>query len=154
MNGLKIRDASISDVSEIASCSKQNLPISYSVGDLVFMFIGNYEIIVAVIDNKIIGYIVADIDNDNVHIHSFAIDKEFRRIGIGHDLMTELENKVKDKCKTMSLYVHIENLSGKEFYKKYGFEKVIRIKNYYQGHLKNVKSQDALKLVKIINKGI
>ena len=110
------------------------------------------ELLIAEIDDKLVGYLLAEYDGSFLHIMSFGVYSEYRRCGIGSRLLDGLKNIVKDKenIKGMSLNVHADNTGGVTFYEKYGFQKKKKLVNYYHGNLKNAKSQDAFRLEYIV----
>ena len=90
--------------------------------------IENDWIYVACVDNKIVGYMTCWINKkrpwlgyDVLEIGNLYIQKEYRRLGIG----TELINKAKSLCKDNEIkYLKIEvlddNKEAQRFYKKHG----------------------------------
>ena len=90
--------------------------------------IENDWIYVACVDNKIVGYMTCWINKkrpwleyDVLEIGNLYIQKEYRRLGIG----TELINKAKSLCKDNEIkYLKIEvlddNIEAQRFYQKHG----------------------------------
>jgi len=88
---------------------------------------------VAKVGNKIIGFLYGYIKIHSgffkkriiAHISDIAVKDSFRRKGVGTDLMRCFEDDFakKNSANCMSLYVHIQNQSGLEFYDKLGFER-------------------------------
>jgi ribosomal protein S18 acetylase RimI-like enzyme len=143
---IKIRKAKIDDMNDLHQCNKRNLPLYYSVFDYGRIILSPDNLVyVAETNGKIVGYIYAKMEEskNNIHIYSFAIDKQFRRRKIGTLLIEEIK-----KLKTMSLYVHIENKNAIAFYKGNGFKVEKVKKNYYLGSLSNVESFDAYYMMK------
>ena len=155
MSLIKVRTAGIADIYNLYTCNKSVLPVYYGMEDyLLFITIyPNKEVILAE-DEKgnLYGFLVAEYNKSNVHILSFGVYPEYRRMGIGSKLIDGLVNKVVNgnSIKTMTLYVHEDNDSAIKFYEKYGFNKIKRIKNYYAGVFKNPKSTDAFLMEKKI----
>ena len=89
------------------------------------------------VESNIEGYIIIDTDG---HIASIAVNKKYRRMGIG----TKLINK--STRKPLTLNVHVENKDAIKFYKKNGFREKDRLVNYYDGALEG--SNDAIKMVR------
>lgn len=146
---ITVRKAGISDAYSLYTCNKALLPIYYSVDEyLYFTVLSPYkEVLVAEKDKRLCGYILAEYDGKFMHVLSFGVYPEWRRQGVGKKLMDELVKVAKTNkgTDTLSLNVHVENISGLAFYEAYGFKKVETISNYYRGALK-AKSQDAYRL--------
>lgn len=81
------------------------------------------------------GYII--FDPYDGHIISVAVDKEFRRMGIG----SKLVNEVLRRAGKAYVEVRESNKEAIEFYRSLGFEKVDRAPQYYV-------TEDALIMVK------
>lgn len=92
--------------------------------------IKNHIVLVAEVENNIVGYLYCIIDDDNkitkeieAKIESFYIDFEYRNKGIGTKMLQEINRILKDKNVK---YVFIENLEKNEhskyLYEKLGFE--------------------------------
>ena len=147
---LNIRKAGFTDIYNIYCCNKDVLPLYYSIEEYLFIMLAgsNNELLVAEIDNKLVGYLLAEYDKQYLHIMSFGIYPEYRRCGIGSKLINELVTiaKSKEEIYAISLNVHADNNGGINFYEKYGFQKKKRLINYYFGNIKNAVSQDAFRL--------
>lgn len=89
--------------------------------------------IVAKISNKIIGYIIAHDGGGFVDFDSVAVDKKYRRLGVGRLLVNFMLNRFKQKSlKKASLEVRTTNKTAVSFYKNSGFKIARIIKNYYK----------------------
>lgn len=77
------------------------------------------------LDNVIIGYLTfIEEENNAFLINDFQIKKEFQQKGFGSEMMSFLEEFVKNHCgKSMRLLVFKDNLALK-FYQKHGFEEI------------------------------
>lgn len=149
---MNIRRASISDNENVCSCNKACLPICYSSIEYIFMLMSGYIILIAEKDKKLLGYIISNFENDSLHIYSFAIYPEHRRMGIGSMLINKnIETAKKNNCKKISLNVHTENITGLKFYKKLGFKKNKTLINYYNNRIPNTDNQDAYSLERYVD---
>ena len=99
----------------------------------------------------IIGYGGFWIIADETHISTIAIDPEWQGLGLGELLMLELiENALRRNVELITLEVRASNKVAQNLYKKYGFKRVGRRKNYYKSDnedgyimtVENVQSQD------------
>jgi ribosomal protein S18 acetylase RimI-like enzyme len=137
-----VRNAYYNDLSSIQQCNMKNLPIYYNIYDYyLFLFQSNqYKLIVATIDNNIVGYLLGEYQDKNFHILSIAVNPNYRRMSIGTKLIRYIiQNTNKE---SITLFVHVNNKSAISFYMKNGFTVIKLLDNYYNGQL-NDTSQDA-----------
>jgi ribosomal-protein-alanine acetyltransferase len=92
--------------------------------------------LVAKINDKIAGFIVATVDFErNVlggHILTIDVSLSHRRKGIGLRLLQETEKLLREKgIRASHLEVREDNLAALKLYQKSGYRKVGRLKNYY-----------------------
>ena len=153
-----IRVGDISDINQLARCNKKNLPIYYKAEEFLLYLLSNKISVVvaeisdnmncnysnnndnndnnsidAFINDDLVGYIMGKLSNDNFHILSIAVDKEYRKKGIGSSLLESFIKLNYDKCNSISLYVYVDNKVAINFYKKNGFNIIKRIPKYYIG---------------------
>ena len=112
-----------------------------------YSFISNQDNIFILSHPKPLGYLKARIIRDEIEIISILIDKKFRKIGIGKNLLNKLLNiALKKKIQNIFLEVSVENHIAINLYKKFNFIKVGKRKNYYFQHGKYIDA-DSMKLV-------
>jgi ribosomal protein S18 acetylase RimI-like enzyme len=88
--------------------------------------------LIAIEDNKIVGFIVCSIKNNVVlHIHRFAIKKEYQRKGIGKSLLDHIFQNRSDTMKCITLNVYKDNIPLQQFYEKLGFNRSYSTGNNY-----------------------
>ena len=88
--------------------------------------------IVGELDGKIIACAGIAFFQDAAEIETFAVDKEFRRLGIGTKLFKKIFAASKiHNAGMIFLEVRISNEVAIEFYKSLGFNMVDRIENFY-----------------------
>ena len=97
-----------------------------------YTFISNQNNIFILSHPKPVGYLKARATKDEIEIISILIDKKFRKIGIGKNLLNKLLNiALKKKIQNIFLEVSVENHIAINLYKKFNFIKVGKRKNYY-----------------------
>ena len=87
------------DLEEIKNIGKLSLPIYYNNDSLKDVIKNNnYDILVAKKTDKILGFAITSItEDDNIHIMSLACLPNFRRKNIGSKLIKKIKKKKKKK---------------------------------------------------------
>ena len=90
------------------------------------------EIIVAKMQNNIVGYVTFNIQEKNnpimryrkqLQIEAICVDENNRCKGIGTELLKHLKNIAKEKkCTDMYLTLNEENINAIKLYEKFGFK--------------------------------
>ena len=98
----------------------------------------HYSFLVALenVGHTIVGYCIGVIKSTREgkmgHIVSVAVHPNYRRRGIGRGLVKELMRQLKDAGATQfRLEVKMTNKSGREMYRKLGFNYEYILRNYY-----------------------
>ena len=134
---------------EIARLEAENFTDAWSEESLgsTFEYVYNH-LLVEEKDGRVVGYIIyADIQGD-AELLRIAVDKRYRRTGIGNKLMKDMISElVEAGTDRISLEVRAHNLPAIALYKKYGFEEIFVRENYYHNP-----DDDALILIKGMDK--
>jgi ribosomal protein S18 acetylase RimI-like enzyme len=81
--------------------------------------------IVAEINNKIVGSVLGGFDGRRGMVYHLAVEAALRKKGLGALLMSELENRMKEKgCLRSYLLVTRDNLEAIQFYENKGWERM------------------------------
>lgn len=134
---------------EIARLEAENFTDAWSEESLESTFEYDYNhLLVEEKDGRVVGYIIyADIQGD-AELLRIAVDKRYRRTGIGNKLMKDMISElVEAGTDRISLEVRAHNLPAIALYKKYGFEEIFVRENYYHNP-----DDDALILIKGMDK--
>ena len=123
MVGFDVRDMIKGDLEQVFKLNyKENFSLSNYQNDD-----SEHKILVAQLNDDIIGYIKYEILNDEtckkiLSINEVLVDEKYRGLGVGHQLMVEAEKMAKDYNIT-SLVVLNNNYLEEEvmFYKRQGF---------------------------------
>jgi ribosomal protein S18 acetylase RimI-like enzyme len=79
--------------------------------------------LVAESEGRIIGSVIGGYDGRRGLIYHLAVEAEFRNMGIGSQLMEELESRLRDKgCLKSYLLVTVDNPEAEEYYKRHGWQ--------------------------------
>jgi len=136
----KIRRVREEEIKSIIEINMRNLPEHYPE----FFYRNIFEnwpesFLVAEVNGKIVGYIMCRVEKHihglrivkKGHVISIAVEKEYRRRGIGEALMRRAEEVLKNKVEYMFLEVRVSNMPAISLYKKLGYKIIRRIPFYY-----------------------
>ena len=89
--------------------------------------------LIAEADGVIAGYVGSQTVLDSADMMNLAVSQDFRRQGIGEQLVNSLTEALAEKgVKTLLLQVRISNEPAKQLYQKLGFEIVGKRPRYYE----------------------
>jgi ribosomal protein S18 acetylase RimI-like enzyme len=89
-------------------------------------------ILVAELDNEIIGTASFKIEQEYVYLYSMAVDPIFQKNGVGHILLDEIIKFTSDeKIKTISIYSYDPLKDAIRFYRSNGFKKSGKKQDYH-----------------------
>ena len=87
---------------------------------------------VAVLGDKIIGYICVNHIIDEGHILNLAVHPHFRRRGVAKILVEKALKELRENiCRYIYLEVRVSNFAARKFYEHLGFKVMGMRKNYY-----------------------
>ena len=144
MEGLIIRNATINDLLNIQKLNKIlfeleynnfdstldiNWPMSNEGEEYFKNAINNNIVLVAVLDDKIVGYLVGSLNteysyNKNIQaeLDNMCILEEYRKLGIGKQLFLEFKKICKkNNISELKVIASYDNLNAIKFYKNNGF---------------------------------
>lgn len=120
------------DIDIIYNLGKNNLPIYYDKNYIKYMIKSNdYEPFKVMYKNKIVAYVMCEkITKDRLHINSIAVEKKYRKNGIGTFMIKKIK-LIFNNYKYITLFVSTNNNNALKLYFKNKF-KILKIKkNYY-----------------------
>lgn len=141
-----MEEMKIEDLPEVLKLEEESFAAHWSEKDFRFELTENpYAKIYVLRDNgRIIGYCDIWIIFERMEIASIAIAKEFRRKGLGYQMMQFIEQMGKEnECEFAFLEVRESNLPARELYKKCGFIELRVKRDYYQDN-----HEDAIEMMK------
>ncbi len=98
-------------------------------------------------DERLIGFIVAEMQDDIAYIHLIAVDSAGRRKGTGRALISECEAWGRaENARCLMLEVRDSNETARGFYTSLGFETIARRRRFY-----SFPREDGLTMQKVIN---
>ena len=133
-----IEDASIRHLNRLYEVETECFKEEAFTKEQILQLLGDYNAIglVARIGNEIVGFVIGMIyfDRNALHGHILTIDVSptYRRRGIGQKLLQGIEEIFKHKgVRASALEVREDNIGAINLYKKLGYKKIGRLKNYY-----------------------
>ncbi|HEC87806.1 MAG TPA: N-acetyltransferase [Thermoplasmata archaeon] len=129
---MAIRNFEYKDLEEVAKIADESLQENYSIDFLLYLWQINPEgFMVAEKNGKVVGFIVSIKEGkEKLRILMLAVDKKFRRKGIGKSLLRELLIKYPETRKVV-LEVRSDNKEAINFYKKQKFKIKGKIEDFY-----------------------
>lgn len=131
---MKVRKFVLEDLKRVYEIENMSFNQSYEINIFKQLYEMGVGFLVAEKDNYVIGYIIFWIKNDREgHIISIAVDKNYRRLGVGSKLLSRAINVLSlleiDK---VMLEVNENNNSAVEFYKSFKFRIDRIVPKYYE----------------------
>ncbi len=128
-----VREYKPDDLKRVFEIENMSFNTSYGIE----MFKNLYDIgtgfLVAEIDNYVVGYIIFWIKYENQgHIISLAVDKNYRRLKAGTRLLSKaIQILMTFNISRICLEVNENNIGAYEFYKEFNFKVDRIVPNYY-----------------------
>ena len=139
-----IRFAEERDAKRLAEISEANVEPSWKKEDFIGAIINPQAVVLLAEETDITGYAVCYFAADEGEIPSIAVEKSYRRNGIGRALFEALSSYIiKKDIARLFLEVREGNEAAVSFYYANGFTNVGRRKNFYRNP-----TEDALILEK------
>ncbi len=88
---------------------------------------------VAEYDEQVIGFMMYELHKNRLHVINFAVHKEFRRIGVGSQMVAKLVKKLTEQRRNrILLEIRETNLDGQLFFRKVGFRAISVLRDFYE----------------------
>ena len=145
---MKIREVRKEDFEQVYEIEQTCFVDPYPRKHMEYEFNENplNKILVAVDQNKVVGFIDYMITFDSATITQVAVIKEYRKQGLATKLLEEMEKtfptNVEDVVENITLEVRKSNEAALNLYKKNGYEIIVEKKHYYPD------GEDAIYMVK------
>ncbi|MCO6043616.1 ribosomal protein S18-alanine N-acetyltransferase [Aeoliella sp. ICT_H6.2] len=87
---------------------------------------------VAEYGERVIGFMIYELHKTRLHVLNFAVAPEYRRLGVGEQMIDKLISKLSSQRRTrISLEVRETNLSAQLFFKDSGFRATAVLRDFY-----------------------
>lgn len=129
-----IRNANIYDIPRINELGKllnKNFEKLFKINEMLQD--GISKVIVYEDDDKVVGFITATALYETCDILSIVVDPNYRKKGIGTNLMGYLISDLGEELQLVTLEVATKNKEALSLYDKFGFEVVHTREHYYDG---------------------
>ena len=124
-----------SHVQGVFELSKNSFHIPWSLESIsqeITNTLARYVVAIDSHSNKVIGFAGMWIIAGEGNITNIAVDVDFKRLGIGYNLLSSLFDICqKENCPDITLEVRVSNSRAINLYKKFGFREVALRKYYY-----------------------
>lgn len=143
-----IRKATLDDLDQIEIIENECFVDPYKREDLIYELTTNpcAIVLVAIIDDKIVGFIDYMITFTSSTISQIAVTKDYRKQNIATELLLAMEktfpNDIDDQVETITLEVRKSNLAAQNLYRKNGYIDITIKKAYYRN------GEDAIYMLK------
>lgn len=143
-----IRKATLDDLDQIEIIENECFVDPYKREDLIYELTTNpcAIVLVAIVDNKIVGFIDYMITFTSSTISQIAVTKDYRKQNIATELLLAMEktfpNDIDDQVETITLEVRKSNLAAQNLYRKNGYIDITIKKAYYRN------GEDAIYMLK------
>ena len=94
----------------------------------------NVNVLVACDERTLAGFAIMRYGNDDAHLDLLAVAPEYRRRGVGRQLLAWLEEcALVAGVFNVALEVRVENKAARDFYSRLGYRELQELPGYYQG---------------------
>jgi len=84
-------------------------------------------------DDRVVGYMIYELQRNRIHVLNFAVAPDRRRQGVGSQMVAKLIAKLSAQGRTrILLEVRETNLAAQLFFRENGFRAVSVLRNYYE----------------------
>ena len=81
---------------------------------------------------RVVGFMIYELHKAKLHVLNFAVAPEYRRQGVGHQMVAKLVGKLSSHRRTrIALHVRETNLSAQLFYRVQGFRAMEVAREHY-----------------------
>lgn len=87
---------------------------------------------VAEFEEQVVGFMIYELNRNLLHVLNFAVRPDFRRRGVGSQMVDKLISKLSQQRRTrIALEVRETNLAAQLFFRRAGFKAVSVLRDYY-----------------------
>ena len=121
------------DLKAVLEIERASNPVPWSEKNFLDCLKKDYYCLIQEVNKHPSGFAIQSISLFETHVLNIGIKKEFRKKGLGQDLLDQIIHASKSMgSKKIFLEVRVSNDPAIELYKKLGFKKVSLRKDYYR----------------------
>ena len=88
---------------------------------------------VAEYDDQVVGFMIYELHRTRLHVLNFAVASDFRRRGVGTQMLTKLVSKLSTQRRTrIQLEVRETNLAAQLFFRAQSFRAISLLRDFYE----------------------
>ena len=126
LDNIEIREGDEEQLLDIVSLGEKVFMSSWNEQMVATSMYGTYDTVLTAVDttkdDKVVGYCIFTAPCEDCELLRIAVDKDYRKCGIGHRLMKEM----------IFLEVRESNDAAISMYESLGFDEISRRKDYYK----------------------
>jgi ribosomal-protein-alanine N-acetyltransferase len=121
------------DMPEVLQTEQQSFPFAWTEEDFLRCLRQRNCIgMVAEHGEKVVGFMIYELHKNKLHILNFAVNPEWRRLGVGAQMVGKLISKLSSHRRTrITLEVRETNLGAQLFFRKQEFRAVRVLRAFY-----------------------
>ena len=121
------------DMPEVLEVEQQSFEFPWSDEDFIRCLRQRNCIgMVAEYDERVVGFMIYELHRNRLHVLNFAVRAEFRRRGVGQQMMQKLVSKLSHQRRSrIMLEVRETNLAAQLFFRKLGFRAISLLRAFY-----------------------
>jgi ribosomal-protein-alanine N-acetyltransferase len=122
------------DMAEVMAIEKQSFEFPWTEDDFVRSLRQRNCIgMVAECDERIVGFMIYELHRNRLHLLNFSVRSEFRRRGVGSQMLRKLIAKLTQQRRNrILLEVRETNLTAQLFFRANGFRAISLLRSYYE----------------------
>lgn len=122
------------DMAEVQTIERENFEFPWCERDFIrCLRTRNCVGMVAEFGERVVGFFIYELHKTRVHVLNFAVDPEFRRLGVGRQMVAKLVAKLgAERRVRITLEVRETNLAAQLFFRSAGFRAVSVLRAYYE----------------------
>lgn len=134
LNGAHIRWMIRRDMPEVLNIESQSFEFPWSEDDFIRCLRQRNCIgMVAEHEEQIVGFMIYELNRNLLHVLNFAVRADFRRRGLGSQMLDKLVSKLSQQRRTrITLEVRESNLAAQLFFRRAGFKAVSVLRDFYE----------------------
>ncbi len=122
------------DMSEVLRIESESFEFSWSEDDFIRCLRQRNCIgMVAEHNERVVGFMIYELHRNRLHVLNFAVHPDFRRRGIGAQMLNKLVAKLSPQRRTrIQLEVRETNLAAQLFFREMGFRAISLLREFYE----------------------